>query len=77
MVSNNFFWSRATYPIYKIDQEPGNRVLKDGPERGFVLEKLMRILERKCFLIMFQFYSNNIYNQKDVIKMNFGTKKLQ
>ena len=44
----DFIWSKNTYRLDQIVQEPGNRVLyylQDGPDRTFVREKLMRIPE--------------------------------
>ena len=41
-------WSKDTYRLDRIVEEPGNRVmyyLKDGPERAFVCEELMLIPE--------------------------------
>ena len=41
-------WSKNTYRIDRIVQEPGNRVLyylQDGPNRAFVREELMHISE--------------------------------
>ena len=44
----DFIWSKNTYRLDQIVQEPGNGVfyyLQDGPDRTFVREKLMRIPE--------------------------------
>ena len=41
-------WSKGTYRLREIMENPGNRVmyyLKDGPERAFVSEELMLIPE--------------------------------
>ena len=41
-------WSKGTYRLREIVEDTGNQVmyyLKDGPERAFVSEKLMLILE--------------------------------
>ena len=41
-------WSKGTYRLREVVENPGNRVmyyLKDGPERSFVSEELMLILE--------------------------------
>ena len=41
-------WSKETYRLREIAEYPGNRVmyyLRDGPERAFVSEELMLILE--------------------------------
>ena len=42
--ATDFFWSKNTYRLDRIDQEPGNRILyylQGGPERAFVREELM------------------------------------
>ena len=44
----DFIWSKNTYRLDRIVQEPGNRVLyylQDGPDRAFVREELMHISE--------------------------------
>ena len=44
----DFIWSKNTYRLYQIVQEPGNRVLyylQDGPDRAFVCEELMHVSE--------------------------------
>ena len=44
----DFIWSKKTYWLDRIVQEPGNHVLyylQDGPDRAFVSEELMRIPE--------------------------------
>ena len=41
-------WSKNTYRLDRIVQEPGNCVLyylQDGPDRAFVCEKLMHVSE--------------------------------
>ena len=41
-------WSKGTYRLREITENPGSHVmyyLRDGPERVFVLEKLMLITE--------------------------------
>ena len=41
-------WSKKTYGLKEIVEDSGNRVmyyLSDGPERAFVSEELMLILE--------------------------------
>ena len=46
--ATDFIWSKNTYRLDRIVQEPGNRVLyylQDGPNRAFVREELMRISE--------------------------------
>ena len=46
--ATDFTWSKGTYRLNKIVEDPGNRVmyyLQDGPERAFVREELMRISE--------------------------------
>ena len=46
--ATGFIWSKNTYRIDRIVQEPGNRVLyylQDGSDRAFVLEELMHICE--------------------------------
>ena len=43
-----FIWSKNTYRLDRIVQEPYNRVLyylQDGPDRAFVREELMHIFE--------------------------------
>ena len=43
-----FIWSKNTYRLDRIVQEPYNRVLyyfQDGPDRAFVREKLMHVFE--------------------------------
>ena len=42
----NFFWSRNTYQLDQIVQEPGNCALyylQDGPVRAFVRKELMHV----------------------------------
>ena len=44
----DFVWSKNTYRLDMIDQEPGNRILyylQGGPERAFVREELMQVPE--------------------------------
>ena len=44
--ATDFIWSKSTYRLDRIVQEPGNRVLyylQDGPNRVFVHEELMHI----------------------------------
>ena len=44
--ATDLIWSKNTYRLDRIVQEPGNRVLyylQDGPERAFVHEELMHI----------------------------------
>ena len=46
--ATDFIWSKNTYRIDRIVQEPGNRVLyylQDGPDRALVREELMHISE--------------------------------
>ena len=46
--ATNFIWSKNTYRLDRIVQEPGNRVLyylQDGPNRAFVSEELMHVSE--------------------------------
>ena len=46
--ATDLVWSKNTYRLDRIVQEPGNRVLyylKDRPDRTFVREKLMNISE--------------------------------
>ena len=41
-------WSKKTYRLREIAEDPGNCMMyypKDGPERAFVKEELMLILE--------------------------------
>ena len=42
----DFIWSKNTYRLDRIVQEPGNRVLyylQDGPDRAFMREELMHV----------------------------------
>ena len=44
----DLIWSKNTYQLDRIVQDPGNRVLyylQDGPDRAFVREKLMHVSE--------------------------------
>ena len=44
----DLIWSKNTYRLDRIVQDPGNRVLyylQDGPDRAFVLEELMHVSE--------------------------------
>ena len=46
--TTDLVWSKNTYPLVWIVQEPGNRVLyylQDRPDRAFVPEELMHISE--------------------------------
>ena len=46
--ATDFIWSKNTYRLDWIVQEPGNHVLdylQDGPDRPFVREELMQIPE--------------------------------
>ena len=46
--ATDLIWSKNTYRLDRIVQEPGNCVLfylQDGPDRAFVPEELMRISE--------------------------------
>ena len=46
--ATDFIWSKNTYRLGRIIEEPGNRVLyhmKDGADRVFVSEELMHISE--------------------------------
>ena len=46
--ATGFIWSKNTYGLDRIAQEPGNRVLyylQDGPDGAFVREELMHISE--------------------------------
>ena len=46
--ATDFIWSKKTYRLDKIIEDPGNRVLyylKDGPIRSFVQEELMLVPE--------------------------------
>ena len=55
--ATDLIWSKNTYRLDRIVQDPGNRVLyylQDGPDRAFVLEELMHVSEgtqvaRDCF----------------------------
>ena len=44
----DFIWSKNTYRLDAIVQEPGNRILdylQDGSDRAFVREELMHVSE--------------------------------
>ena len=46
--ATDFIWSKNTYRLDRVVQEPGNRVLyylQDGPDKAFVSKELMRIPE--------------------------------
>ena len=46
--ATDFIWSKNTYRLDRIVQEPGNHVmyyLQDGPDRAFVREELMHVSE--------------------------------
>ena len=46
--ATDLIWSKSTYRLDRIVQEPGNRVLyyfQDGPDRGFMCEELMHIFD--------------------------------
>ena len=46
--ATDLIWSKKTYRLDRIVQEPSNRVLyylQDGPDRAFVNKELMRIPE--------------------------------
>ena len=46
--ATDFIWTKGTYLLDRIVQEPGNRVLyylQDGPDRAFVHEKLIHVSE--------------------------------
>ena len=46
--ATDFVWSKNTYRLDRIDQEPGNRIvyyLQGGPEKAFVREELMQVPE--------------------------------
>ena len=46
--ATDLVWSKNTYRLDRIVQEPDNRVLyylHDGPDRAFVHEKLMHVAE--------------------------------
>ena len=46
--ATNLIWSKNTYRLDRVVQEPGNRVLyylQDGPDKAFVREELMHISE--------------------------------
>ena len=47
-LATQLIWSKNTYRLDRIVQDPGNRVLyylHDGPDRAFVREELMHISE--------------------------------
>ena len=46
--ATDLIWSKNTYRLDQIVQEPSNRVLiylQDGPDRAFVHEELMHVSE--------------------------------
>ena len=46
--ATDLIWSKNTYRLDRIVQDPGNRVLyylQDGPDRAFVREELMHVSE--------------------------------
>ena len=46
--ATDFIWSKNTYRLDRIVQDPGNRVLyylQDGPDRDFVREELLHVSE--------------------------------
>ena len=43
--TTDFIWSKNTYRLDRIVQDPGNRVLQDGSDRAFVREELMHVYE--------------------------------
>ena len=46
--ATDFIWSKTTYRLDRVVQEPGNRVLyylQNGRDRAFVSEELMHFLE--------------------------------
>ena len=46
--TTDLIWSKNTYRLDRIVQDPGNRVLyylQDGPDRAFVREELMHVSE--------------------------------
>ena len=46
--ATDLIWSKNTYQLDRIVQEPGNRVLyylQDGPDRAFVCKELMHVSE--------------------------------
>ena len=46
--ATDFIWSKNTYRLDRIVQEPGNHVmyyLQEGPDRAFVREELMHVSE--------------------------------
>ena len=46
--ATDFVWSKNTYRLDRINQEPGNRIfyyLQGGPERAFAREELMQVPE--------------------------------
>ena len=46
--ATDLIWSKNTYPLDQIVQDPGNRVLyylQDEPDRAFVREELMHVSE--------------------------------
>ena len=46
--ATDLIWSKNTYRLDRIVQDPGNRVLyylQDGPDRAFIREELMHVSE--------------------------------
>ena len=46
--ATDFIWSKNTYRLHQVIEEPSNRVLyylQDGPDRYFVCEEMMHIPE--------------------------------
>ena len=58
--TTDFIWSKNTYRLDRIVQDPVNRVLyylQDGPDRAFVREELMHVSE----VITFNFITPSSY----------------
>ena len=58
--TTDFIWSKNTYRLDRIVQDPVNRVLyylQDGPDRAFVREELMHVSE----VITFNFITPSGY----------------
>ena len=58
--ATDFIWSKSTYQLDRIVQDPGNRVLyylQDGLDTVFVREELMHVLRiLKCLLVGSSFF---------------------
>ena len=53
--ATNLIWSKKTYRLDRIVQDPGNCVLyylQDGPDRAFIGEELMHVYEILKYLLI-------------------------